>query len=321
MIRQESPMEIGISRHAPKPQQEVGAVQDNMSQGIDKEQVAETIGPTVDEFITRLEQARAGSIMALEPSNVGRAEQTRGLLAEKLAEKLQERDDIKVVSLGTNEHEAELVLKEILANPGKKFILADVRGTWLLGSKEDEPMIAAANKWDKRLGDEHLRGALWASHKEELPKLLEKLHEAGIDITLEELQPGDFKHTPEEAAMRQIKWMLAMQKIAHKYFPDRPILLEGISHHIRSDFASLALLGEDISLEAVERVLGSKFREPFARSSVSFAEDGSVKVNDRGISKEYTPEEFKELLVDIRERDNIRKKEWGLTTEGNEDER
>lgn len=178
-------------------------------------------------------------------------------------------------------------------------------------------MVAAANKWNKRFGgDENLRGALWASHTQELPLLHQKLLEAGIEIKQGELKPAEFQHTPEEAALRQIKWMLAMKKLGEKYFPNRSLILEGISHNIRSDFASLALMDEDISLESVERVLEGKFREPFARSSVTFLADGSVKVINREVMKKYSVDEFNNLLKKIRKNSEARRKEWGSQNKG-----
>ncbi len=301
--------EMGISRHAPKPKK--GVESDIRKEEIDKDQAREAVGPKAQELLSRLNEAPVGTVMALEPSNVIRAKQTRDLLAEKLGEMLEGRRDISLVSLGETEEGAAKVLGEVRANREMKYIIADLRPTWLLGSKENEPMVAAANKWNNRFGgNENLRGSLWASHKSERPRLRQKLLETGIDVSLEELNPAEFKHTPEEAALRQIRWMQAMRKIGERYFPNRSLILEGISHNIRADFASLALMGEDISLESIDRILEGKFREPFARSSTTFLADGSVEVTNRGMTMKYDRDEFENLLKRIRQNSEIRKKEW-----------
>lgn len=104
-----------------------------------------------------------------------------------------------------------------------------------------------------------------------------------------------------------------MEKIGENHFPERSLILEGISHNIRADYTALALLDEDISVKSINRVLGGKFRSPYERSSVIFHKNGTVEIKYKNIVKQYTAEEFEDVLNHIRERAKARKKEWGIT--------
>jgi len=72
----------------------------------------------------------------------------------------------------------------------------------------------------------------------------------------------------------------------------------------------LALLGEDISVESVNRVFGGEFRKPFERLSFIFTEGGNLKIKYRDIEKEYSLDEFEKIIESIREKSENRKKEW-----------
>lgn len=263
-------------------------------------------------ILENLENAPVGAIMALEPSNVKRADQTRSLFINKIRELLGQREDIEIVELGENREDAEQLLSRMRQEPGKKFIIPDLRGSWLIGFKDTDVHIPETNKWKNKLhGDENLLGKVWAAHSNEINALAGELKNLGIDVTAEEINPQAFKATPELLVVRFLTWIASMRKIGESHFPNRTLILEGISHSVRSDYTTLALLGEDISVESINRVLGGEFRKPFERSKIVFGGNGKIKIAFRDKEKEYTPEEFEMVVNSIQGKLNAREVEWG----------
>ncbi len=308
-----APIEIGLARHAPKKDtpKNSGGEYEVADQQVDVEAAEGGIEQFTRELIERLDVAPAGTIMALEPSNIERAKETRNLIKDKLTELLADRDDIEMVEIGQERRAAETLVERINAEPDKKFVITDIRDTELIGFNKEETQVKVLNKWKTIFaGNEDLIGKLRAAHPGEIAELQEEIAAAGIDLKGNELHPQEFGTTPEEVAMRLYRWMQIMKRIGEKHFPNRPLILEGISHNIRADFTMLALLDEDISLESINRVLGGKFREPLERSSVSFAADGHVEVAYRKERKLYSPEEFSNLLARIKKNARTRKEEW-----------
>lgn len=302
--------EVGVSRHAPKVEKS-GEIIDVSTQEVDKESAEQEIEQRTRFILENLEQAPAGTVLAFEPSNVKRAEQTRGLFIDKLAELLKDRKDTEIVEIGESQETADQILGRIKNEPEKKFIISDLRGTWLIGFQDDESFMPAVNEWKNKLkGDESLLGKVWAAHKDEISSIAEELKSKGIDVSLEEIDPKKFQTTPEEQVLRFVKWIRAMRKIGASHFPDRSLILEGISHNLRSDYTTLALLGEDISVESINRVLGGEFRKPFERSSIIFEDSGNIKIKYREIEKEYSSDEFEEVVKNIKEKLEKRKSEW-----------
>ena len=312
MSKEENFFEVGISRHAPKVEKP-GQVFDVTTQNIDIAEAETELEDRVKSLLENLEQAPQGTIMALESSNIGRASQTVDLFIKKFKEMLTNREDIEMVELASNEEESESILEKIRENPNKKFIITNLRPTWLLGFKENDKNVPTINKWKNKLrGNEDFLGKVWSVQSNEISLLHNELINAGFDIEEEEIKPSEFSATPEEQALRQIRFMQGMKSVGEKHFPGRPLILEGVSHNMRSDFTSLALLGEDISVETINRVLGGKFRLPFERSSVTFSADNNVKVSYRGFEKEYSDLDFKKIIEGLREKAKSRKEEWRI---------
>lgn len=302
--------EVGISRHAPK-EEKPGELIDTTKQEVDKESAAEGITQRAEFILQNLEQAPAGAIMAFMPSNVKRAEQTRNLFIEKIKELLVAREDIEAVELGADQELASQLLSRINSETDKKFIISDLRGTQLIGFKEDDKYVPAVNTWKNKLkGDESLLAKVWAAHPEEIPGLIEELQQAGADIRPEEVKPQEFQVTPEERSINFVRWIKAMKKIGESRFPNRPLILEGISHNMAADFTALALLDQDISVASINKVLGGKLREFFERSNITFSGGDDIKIKYRDAEKEWTTEEFEELINKIKEKMASRKKEW-----------
>lgn len=312
-------IEFGTSRHAPKiDAPDSSGKYDTHGQTIDVEQSREGAERFARSILESLTQDPEGTVLALEPSNIARTEQTRSLVVEELKKLIEESSDVELRELGAEREAAKPTLEYIQSHPEKKFIIPDVRGSWLIGFREQDPFTETINKWKGLLdGNEHLIGKLWAARRDELPKLLEQIHGAGIDVPPDALQPKEFGATPESQVIRQLRWMEGMKRIGDEHFPGRNLRLEAISHNLRSDYAALALLGHDISLASIDEHLGGEFRKPFERSSVRFNEDGSVHVEFKEMSRDYTAEEFAELERHIREGSAARLEEWaGEQTEG-----
>ena len=265
----------------------------------------------VKSILENLEHAPEGTVMALEPSNVKRANQTRELFIGKLGELLKDREDIEIVSLSENPEESEAILQTIKENPQKKYIIANLRGSWLIGFKENDQSLPIVNKWKNILkGNENLLGKVWAAQADEIPLLTKELRAEGIVINEVDVRPQEFQNTPEDQVVPFMKWLQAVEKIGQDRLPNRSLILEAISHNLRSDYTILSLLGENISVESINRVLGGEFRQPFERSSVIFNNDGSVTIKYRKIEKTYPRQEFDQIIDQVRAHGEERKKEW-----------
>lgn len=310
MNQENNSFEIGISRHAPKIEKR-GEIIDVMTQEVDKEAASVELTERAKSILENLEKAPDGAIMAFAPSNIRRTEQTIDIFTEKLTELLANRDDIEILSLSENSEKSISVLEKIKNNPSTKYIMVGLRGSWLIGAKEDNVSIPVINKWKNILnGDENLLGKIWATHKDEIPSIIEELKSKGINIEPEIIKPSEFKSTPEDQIIHFLKWIQAMKKIGENHFSDRPLILEGISHNLRSDYTMLSLFDEDISLESINRVLGGEFRKPFERSSIIFEKSGSIKIKYREIEKIYSSDEFENIIKKVKERRENRKREW-----------
>ncbi len=313
MSKEQGSFEVGVSRHAPKIERQ-GETVDVRTQEVDIEAAKEELESRVRFLLENLEKSPEGTIMALEPSNVKRAQQTADLFEEKFKELLEGRSDIQIVELGNDEKSANQTLDEIKSNPHCKYIISDLRPTWLIGFKENDPTLPRFNEWKKRLnGDEHLTAKIWALRSGEAASLKDEMADAGFSVGEEELNPKQFEIVPETQILRMITWMKAMKNIGESHFSDRTMILEGVSHNIRSDMTTLMLLGEDVSLESINRVLGGKFRDPFERSSVTFLKDGEVVVAFRDKEKRYSAEEFEKLVQHISDEKIRREKEWNIS--------
>lgn len=303
----EKKFEIGISRHAPKV--ESGRM-DVENQEVDVEEAKQKIIERASFFLGNLDHAPEGTIMAFQPSNIKRTEQTRNLLVDQLKKSVRSKD-IEIVELGENKEVALELLDRIKKESKKKFIIADLRGTWLIGFRSDDFDFDVVDQWRNKLNDnEDLLGKVWAARKNELAIITEQLNQKGFDIKVEDINLKDFQSTPEDQVVRFVKWLQAMKKIGESRFPDRPLMLEGISHNLRLDYTMLSLLGEDISVESIDRILGGEFRKPLERLTITFIDDGKIRIEYRGMSKEYTQEDFDKLIRSIKEKSAIRKKEW-----------
>lgn len=318
MTHERGSFEVGLSRHAPKVKKGEEPIDEQgiATQEVDMEAAGLEIEERAAHILQNLEQSPEGTILAFAASNIERAGTTKDLFENKLKEMIRGREDIVFVELGENEEEASTLLENMRKEPQKKFILSGLRDTWLIGWKEGDPTLPARTKWNNKLHrNEDLLGKVWSAHQSEIPALVQELQQHGVDAATEEINAKEFQMTPEEIALRFVKWIKGMKKIGGTHFPERSLILEGISHNLRSDYTMLALLDEDISLESINRVLGGKFRKPFERSSIVFNEDGSVHIEYRGIVKEYTSEEFQDVTQHIRQRMKDRRKEWGLEGE------
>ena len=86
-----------------------------------------------------------------------------------------------MITLGDDPQEAEKLLERMRTEPNKKFIIADIRGTWLIGIPK-EPTVQALNKWKNKFkGNEELIAMVWAAHPEELPRCVEVEHYFVLD--------------------------------------------------------------------------------------------------------------------------------------------
>jgi hypothetical protein len=303
-------IEFGISRHAPKEESETGKGSHVFTQEVSvSEFTDDLVQESAAAMLERLEAAEEGTLLVIEPSNVARAEQTRQFLKSELETLLLNQEAIEMLTIGDSQEAALEMLKKIQKNSRKKFIIPDLRPTWLIGFHKEEPAIVAANIWKKKLGgDENLLGRFWALEKSEQEAFANELEKQGIKMDKDELDPSELEDTPEDQAVRFLTWMKTMIKLQKKYFPERPVILEAISHNLRADFTLLQLLGEDISQESIERVLSNTFRQPLERAAIT-VEDNKIQVGYRGQGK-IIDDDLENIIEGARTASRVRKDRW-----------
>jgi len=304
------PIEFGVSRHASKIDK-IDTTGDYKvhEQPIDTSKALEEVQRSVEILISELEKSPEGVIVALQSSMVERAAETKDLFAEELRRALEDTDTNTCIELPESSDAVEAFFKKIESQPKTKFVITNMDATSLLGFEKKDSFVPAVNKWKKIFnGDETRMAKLWACHTSEIPALHQELQAKNIQVS-ENLNPAEFIMTPEGRAARQVRWLKFMETIGKKYFPKRPLRVEAFSHNVAADFATLALLDEDISYASINELLGGNLRQPLERSSVKFS-DNSVTVQYRDLVKEYSFQEFDAVMKKIDEKAKLRQEEW-----------
>jgi len=258
------------------------------------------------ELLGEIKASPDGSVFYAMSSNVGRAVETRDVIETELKNLAQEEQGIEFISIQDVEK-----IKQIKGDKSKKYIITDIQPSTALGFNERTPSLPAFLKFKKTYkNNEDLIGETWAAKPEELESLKEKIRQEIPDLDVSEINPKEFEETPEEAALKYIRLMRRMAEITEKYFPDHPWKGLQIGHNLSADFAAIAMLGKDISVESVEN-LGGKFRQ-FLESAHFEIKEGKIVARYRGQEAEQE-KDLDKIIEDLEKASEERKKGWGVT--------
>ena len=263
------------------------------------EQAKEKAGAMLEE----IDNAPDGTVTYIMTSNVGRAVATRDNIEASLRDRTQDREDIDFISVQDKE-----AIERVKADPSKKIVVTELQPTMALGFNERTPSIPAFLKYKKGYkNDEDLIGMTWVAKPEEMDKLKEIVKERLPDYDVDSIQPSEFKETPEEAALKYVRLMKRTAEITEKHFPGRPWKTLHVGHNLSADYAAVALMRKDISLETVEKT-GGKFRD--------FLESSNFEVKEGKLIARYRDEEVEnevsldDVIKDLERKSEQRKQEW-----------
>jgi hypothetical protein len=294
-------LDIEIRRHAEKNEK-----------GVLSEYGKEQSQQFAQSLSTEIKEAPLGSVFAIMPSNVTRAQETRDEAESRLKEIFSHHKEIEILSVRERD-----ILTRIAGE--KRYIITGLAYSSLLGYKAEGEEKKANDYFDtvanQLEGDKLAAFKLWCAWTEELEpfKLSLSEHHRQVPYTvIESLQSENFKFTPEQYALKAFHWMERMRQITQQLLGDHYCKLIGISHDDVSDFLTFSLLGYRISIKTIE--LFKTLRGFIEPSSYQFKPDGSVLVTYRGYEKELTIN----YILDFKERVEIEKelrlREWFQNT-------
>jgi broad specificity phosphatase PhoE len=259
------------------------------------------------ELLDEIKTSPNGSIFYIMSSNVGRAIETRDIIENELKILAQEEQGIEFISVQDIKR-----IKQVKGDKSKKYIITDIQPTTALGFNERTPSLLAFLKFKTIYkNNEDLIGKTWAAKPEELEGLKDKIRQEIPDLDVSQINPKEFEETPEEAALKYICLMRRMAEITEKYFPNHPFKCLQIGHNLSADFAAIAILGRDISIESIEKI-GGKFRQ--------FLESAYFEVRGGKIVTKYRDQEVEqyknldEIIEDLKKASEERKRWWGITS-------
>lgn len=259
------------------------------------------------EFLDEIERAPEGTVFYIMPSIVGRAVATRDILESELNNLAQEQksENIEFISVKNTER-----IGEVKGDMSRKYVITELPPSALLGFKEKTSSIPAFLKFKKLYkNNEDLVGKTWVARPEELASLKERIKQEFPDLDIEGIDPKVFIETPEKAALKYILLMKKVAEITEKHFPGHPYKGLFVGHNLSADFAAMALLGKDISVESAEE-LGGKFRG-FLESSYFEMKDGKICFMYRDQEKEQE-KDLNEVIHQLKEASKKRNKGWGV---------
>lgn len=257
-----------------------------------------------EEIAGVVREAPSGTIFAIVPSNIGRAQQTGDIMETRLREILaQEAVDFVDVhdraGLEAAKHE-----------PGRTLVITATQPQTMLGFKGSTAYMPAFGKYKKQFdGDEDLIGMTWIALPEEQEALRDEItHRLGS--APDGLDAASFVVTPEEAAATQILLSRRLLQIAKKLFGDRDVHLIQVGHSVIADFATLALMGKPLTLDTV-RENGGKFRRAVESATSTFEDDTvETRYRDQRTERHGT---IDDVLRRLEQEAATRKLAWGRT--------
>lgn len=259
-------------------------------------------------LLVEIEAAPNGSVFFIMPSIVGRAKMTRDIIESTLEQLIHEKKAEDIVFISIKDIEK---IKEAKDDFGKKFIITDLQPSTPLGFKIDKPVYSPVytSLRDMFKGDENYTGMTWAARRDEIGPLREKVGKEFPEIELNNVDPKKFGEPPEDAALRYLRLIKRMTELTEQFFPGHPWKSMYVGHAPSVDFASMAIMGKDISIRTIEE-LGGKFRD-FLESARFELKDGKIIAKFRDQETEIE-KDLDAVIEELKLKSADRKKEWGI---------
>lgn len=260
-------------------------------------------------YYEEVQKSPPGTVFFIVPSNVERAQETRDAIQEKINDLARDNDSITFVSVQDKEK-----IDSLQDEFNKRIIVLDIAPQTAIGFKNEYESGKAFYHYKTIYdGDEDAVGKTWAARRDELAGLRREIHDKHPNINDDEVDPTRFVTTPEEQAMRHIRFLRRFIEITQNHFPGHGFKMLTVGHNVDSDFTALALMGQDISVQSVN-ALGGHFRD--------FLEDAHYRQTPDGLQVDYRGQEvtkvksFDDVLRSLSERVPDRKKEWRVLKDG-----
>lgn len=226
------------------------------------------------ELWQEIQEAPPGTVFYTMSSNVGRAVQTRNTIEQVLKELATGSPDVSVLSV----HDVQDP-KGDQRDMSKKYLVTDTQPQRALGFTDATPSIPEFLRLKALYkNDENLIGLSWAATSDEISELHARVETQLPGTPTTNIHPRNFNETPEEAALLYLRLMKRMTDITEKYFPGHHSKSLHVGHNLSADFAAMALLGKDISMNSVDE-LGGKFRD--------FLEKATYEIRDNKVIASY----------------------------------
>ncbi len=260
------------------------------------------------ELLLEIEAAPPGAVFYIMPSIVGRAKATRNIIESTLEQLVRDKGTEDIVFISVHEVEKIKAAKDDFS---KKYVITDIQPSTPLGFKADRPVYSPVYVRIRNLfkGDEELTGMTWAAKADEVGPLREEIQKKFPDVPEEEIDPKKFGEPPEEAALRYLRLMRREVELTEKYFSGHPWKSMYVGHAPAIDFATMAILGKDISIKAIEE-LGGKLRD-FLEPAHFELKNGKIIVKFRDQETEVE-KNLDEVIEELKKKSAERKKEWGI---------
>lgn len=256
-----------------------------------------------EQIYQQITEAPVGSIIYAVPSSVGRAVQTRDILEERLRELCADCDDVVFVSVQDKE-----ALEHVRAETDKKVVVVDIQPQRLIGFDAKTSYIPAWKENTARFGgNEYYTMLTWAALPDEIETVRAEVAEKIPIAEMIAIDPSRFVQTPEEEAIKYLRLSRRFSEISKKHFPDRTSISLQVGHNV-ADFATLALLGKQISAESIREVLAGNSRD-FLESARFEERDGEMLVTYRD-HLGHQEIRFDELIERLERESEERKSMW-----------
>jgi hypothetical protein len=207
------------------------------------------------------------------PSSVGRAVATRDELEGGILARL---DQAEATFLEVGDTEA---FAHASAAESGRLIVTGIQPQRIVGFGQETSYIPAWKRLTARFGGEEYYTMLsWAAHPDELAGLAEEVAARFPSDTGEAIRPSEFRRTPEREALGYLRLYRRIGEVATARFPGRPTRFVQVGHNT-ADFATVALLGQPISVATVRNLLGGESRHFLESASFDL---GAGEVSFRG---------------------------------------
>lgn len=254
------------------------------------------------EIYERIKALPEGTVVHITPSSIDRAEDTRRIIEEELKSLVEPIDSIYFFSVHDREGIADTA--KVME---RKIVITDIQPQSIIGFSSETEYIPAWKKYGEVFkGDDQKLMRAWAATIEELSSSSSEF--ANEKAQTVNIDPSEFIQTPEEEAIKYLRLSKRLGEITKKHFPGHPFWSIQVGHGV-ADFATLALMGKEITASNLTKLNGEESRKFLESAGMSILENGEIAVNYRD-EKINISKTFEQIIVDLKKASQIRRETW-----------